>query len=87
LVKDESCDVLVDSCNIFNKWKNYLCQLSTVLVHGVNDVRQAEVDNIEPLVPEPRSFEVQIAVETFGRCTCKSPGYCSNYGRSDPNRR
>jgi hypothetical protein len=32
-------------------------------VHDVNDVRQAEMHTVEPLVPETSSFEVWIAIE------------------------
>jgi hypothetical protein len=35
-VKDENGDVLVDSDNIFNRWKNYFPQLLNV--HNVSDV-------------------------------------------------
>jgi sorting nexin-29 len=53
-----------------NRWKNYFCQLLNV--HGVNDVRQTEINTAEPLVPEPSSFEVDIAIEKLKRY--KSPG-------------
>jgi hypothetical protein len=46
------------------------CQLLNV--HGVNDVRQTEIYTAEPLVPEPSSSEVDIAIEKLKRC--KSPG-------------
>jgi hypothetical protein len=32
-------------------------------VHGINDVWQAEVHTAEPLIPEPNSFEVEIAIQ------------------------
>jgi hypothetical protein len=32
-------------------------------VHGINDVRQAEVHTAEPLVPEPSLFEIELAIE------------------------
>ena len=32
-------------------------------VHGVNDVKQAEIHMAEPLVPELSAFEVQMAIE------------------------
>jgi len=32
-------------------------------IHGVNDVRQTEIDTAEPLVLEPRAFEVELALE------------------------
>jgi hypothetical protein len=42
------------------KWKNYFCQLLNV--HGVNDVRQTEINTAETLVPEPSSSEVEVRV-------------------------
>jgi hypothetical protein len=36
LVKDENCNLLADSHNILNRWKNYFCQLLNV--HNVSDV-------------------------------------------------
>jgi hypothetical protein len=41
--------------------KEFLCQLLNV--HGVDDVRQTEILTTEPLVPEPSSSEVEIAIE------------------------
>jgi hypothetical protein len=38
LVKDKSGDLLADSNNILNTWKNYFCQILNV--HCVNDVRR-----------------------------------------------
>ena len=38
-----------------------LCQL--VMVHGVNDVRQTETHTVQPLVPKPVTFEIEMAVE------------------------
>jgi hypothetical protein len=67
MVKEENGDLLVDSQSIFNRWKNYFCQLLNV--HGVND-RQTEIH--EPLIPEPISSVVEIAVEKLKRY--KSPG-------------
>jgi hypothetical protein len=32
-------------------------------VHGINDVRQREIHAAEPLVSEPSSVEVEIAIE------------------------
>jgi hypothetical protein len=51
-------------------WKNYFCELLNV--HGVNDVRQTEIHTAEPLVPEPSSSEVEIAIEKMKKY--KSPG-------------
>jgi hypothetical protein len=41
-------------------------------VHGVNDVRQAEIHTAEPLVPESSAFEVELAVAKLK--SHKSPG-------------
>jgi len=40
---------------------NHFCQLFNV--HYVNDVRQTEIHTAEPLVPEPRAFEIEMAIE------------------------
>jgi len=37
-------------------------------VHGINDVRQTEIYTAEPLVPEPNSFKIEIAIEMLKRC-------------------
>jgi hypothetical protein len=60
LVKDENGDLLADSHNILNRWKNYFSQLFNV--HNVSDVMQIEVHMAEPLVPGLRHFEVEIAI-------------------------
>jgi hypothetical protein len=70
MVKEENGDLLADSHSILNRWKNYFCQLLSV--SGVNDVRQTEIHTAEPLVPEPSSSEVEIAIENLKRY--KSPG-------------
>jgi hypothetical protein len=41
LVKDEIGDLLADSNNILNRWKNYFSQLLNL--HNDSDVRQKEV--------------------------------------------
>jgi hypothetical protein len=60
LVKDENGDLLADSHNILNRWKNYFSQL--MKVNNVSDVRQTEVHTAEPLVPGPRRPKVEIAI-------------------------
>jgi hypothetical protein len=70
MVKVENGDLLADSHSILNRWKNYFCQLLNV--HRVNDVRQTEIHTAEPLVPDPSSSEVEIAIENLKRY--KSPG-------------
>jgi hypothetical protein len=56
-VIDENGDLLVDSYNILNRWKNYFSQL-----FNVHNVRQIDVHSAEPLVPGPSRFEVEIAI-------------------------
>jgi hypothetical protein len=43
-----------------------------VRVHGVSDVRQIEIHTAQPLVPDPSTFEVEIAITKLERY--KSPG-------------
>src|SRR5215469_2014907 len=43
------------------RWRNYFSQLLNV--HEVNDVRQAEIHTVEPLMPVPSAFEVELAIE------------------------
>jgi hypothetical protein len=69
-VKVENGDLLEDSHNILNRWKNYFSQLLTV--HNVSDVRQIEVHTAEPLVAGPCCLEVEIAVAKLKKF--KSPG-------------
>jgi hypothetical protein len=51
LVKDETGDLLADPHKIFNRWKNYFCQLLNM--HDVDGVRQTETHTAEPFVPQP----------------------------------
>jgi hypothetical protein len=50
-VKDENGDMLADSYNILNRWKNYFSQLLNV--HNASDVSKIEVHKAEPLVSDP----------------------------------
>jgi hypothetical protein len=59
-VKDENGDLLADSYNILNRWKNYFSQLLNV--HNFSDVRQIKVHTAEPLVPGPSRLEVEIDI-------------------------
>ena len=70
IVKDEKGDLVAEAHSIMASWRNYLFQLLNV--HGVNDVRQAEIHTAEPLVPEPSAFEVELAIEKLR--SRKSPG-------------
>ena len=53
--------MVADSHRILARKRNYFSQLLNV--HGVNDDRQTEIHTIEPLVPEPSAFEVEMATE------------------------
>jgi hypothetical protein len=64
-VKDENSDLLEDSHNILNRWKNYFSQLLNVL-------NVSEVHIAEPLVPGPSRLEVEIAIAKLKNY--KSPG-------------
>jgi hypothetical protein len=70
LVKDERGDLLPDPHKIFNRWKNYICQL--LKKHRAGDVRQTEMYTAEPFVPEPSASEVEVAIEKLKRY--KPPG-------------
>jgi hypothetical protein len=70
LVKDENDDLLADSNNILNRWKNYFSELLNV--HNVSDVSQTDVHMAEPLVPRPSRLEVEIAIAKLKKY--KSPG-------------
>jgi hypothetical protein len=68
-VKDENDDHADFHC-ILNRCKNYFCQL--LYIHEVNDVWQTEIHTTEALVPQPNSFEVEIAITMLKRY--KLPG-------------
>ena len=70
IVKDEKGDLVADSHSIMAKWRNYFSQILNV--HGVSDVRQAEMNTAEPLVPEPSTLEVDLVIEKLK--SHKSPG-------------
>ena len=52
------------------RWRNYFSQILNV--HGVSDVRQAEIHKAEPLVSEPSALEFELAIENTK--SHKSPG-------------
>jgi hypothetical protein len=54
-------DLLADFHNILNRWKNYSQILN---VHRVSDVRQIKIHTAEPLVPDPRPFEVELLLHS-----------------------
>jgi len=50
-----------DSHNILARWRKHFSWL--LKVHGVSDVRQRNINKAEPLVPEPSTFEFEMAIE------------------------
>jgi hypothetical protein len=70
IVKDEQGDLVVDSNSILARWRHYFSQVLNV--HGVNDVRQAEIHTAELLVPEPSVSEIELTIEKLK--SHKSPG-------------
>jgi hypothetical protein len=53
------------------------CFCQPLNTHGVNDIRQTEMRSLEPLLPEPSSFESEISIEKLKRrkslCTDQIP--------------
>ena len=70
ILKDETGELVTGSYSILVRWRDYFSQLLNV--HGVHDVRQTEIHTAEPLVHEPSSFEVDLAIEKLK--SHKSPG-------------
>jgi hypothetical protein len=62
--------VVADSHSIMARWRNYFSQILNV--HGVSDVRQAEIHTVEPLVPEPSALKMELVSEKIK--SHKSPG-------------
>jgi hypothetical protein len=61
LIKDDRGDLLADPHRIFNRRKNYFCQL--LKVHGAGGVRQTVMHTAEPPVPGPSASEAEVAVQ------------------------
>jgi hypothetical protein len=55
---------------VLNRWKNFCNQV--LHIQGVHDVRQMDIYTAEPLVPESRLVEVEIAIGKLKMY--KSPG-------------
>ena len=70
IVKDEKVDLVADSHGIVARWRNYFSQLFNV--HGIKDVRQAEIHTAEPQEPEPCAAEFELAIGKIK--SHKSPG-------------
>ena len=61
IVKDKKGDVVADPHSIMARRRNCFSQLLNV--HEVNDIKQAEIHTVEPLVTEPSAFEGDLAIE------------------------
>jgi len=70
IVKDEKGVLVADPHSIKARWRNYLSQLLNV--QEDNEVRQAELHTVEPLVPESSAFEFELAIGELKNH--KSPG-------------
>jgi hypothetical protein len=70
IIKDENGNLLVDSQNVLNRWKNFFNQVLNV--HGVHDVRQMDIHTAELLVPDPALVKVEIVIGKLK--SYKSPG-------------
>jgi hypothetical protein len=62
IVKAEKGDLVADSHSIMARWRNYFSHILNV--HGVSDVRQAEIHTAEPLVPQPSALEFELALKS-----------------------
>jgi hypothetical protein len=51
-MKNENCDLLANSHNILNRWKNNFSKLL--------NVHRIKIQTAEPLVPDPSSFECKL---------------------------
>jgi hypothetical protein len=65
IIKNEDDNLRADPQSVFNRWKNFFNQVPNM--HGVHDVRQMDIHTAEPLEPEPRLVEVEIAIGKFKR--------------------
>jgi hypothetical protein len=71
IVMDENHDMFADGSHRFlASRRKHFSQLLNV--HEVNDVTQTEIHTAEPLVPDPSTLEIEIAIEKLKRH--KSPG-------------
>jgi hypothetical protein len=62
LLKNDTSDLLADSHNILNRWKNDFFQLLNI--RGVKNVRETEIHMAKPLGHKPSPFEVENAFKS-----------------------
>jgi hypothetical protein len=70
IIQDERGDMVTDCHSILARQSHHFSQLLNV--RGVNDIRLTEIHTAENLLPEPISFEVEMAIEKLKRYV--SPG-------------
>ena len=70
IVRDEKGDLVADSHSSMARRRKYFSK--PLNIPGDDDVRQAEIHTAEPLVPEPSTFELELAIKKL-KCH-KSPG-------------
>jgi hypothetical protein len=61
LVKDENGDLLSDSNNILNRWKNNFSQLLNV--HRVSDIKQIEIHIAQLLLADPSLLRLKLLLQ------------------------
>ena len=61
VVNDEKVEMVADCHSIMARWKNNYSQILNV--HVFSDVRQAEIQTAEPLVPETSVLKYDLAIE------------------------
>jgi hypothetical protein len=66
----ENFNLLAYPQNFLNRWKNFFNHVLNV--HGIDNIRQNDVQTAEPLLPEPSLVEVEIAIGKLKSYT--SPG-------------
>jgi hypothetical protein len=65
ILKDEKSDLVRGCQSTVARWRKHLCQLLNI--HGLNNVRQAEMQTADTLVPEFIAFEVEMAIKEIQR--------------------
>jgi len=65
IVKNKNGDLVADSHSILALCRKHFSKFWTV--YGANDVRQAEIHTADPILPESRDFEFEMADKEIKR--------------------